>query len=43
MVVAGIYLLNRTSKRPLVEMAIGPIATIMVGILANLLVLIGLN
>lgn len=43
MIVAGIYLLNRTSKRPLVEMAIGPIATILVGIVANILVLVGLN
>ncbi|MEX0444693.1 YhfT family protein [Xenorhabdus sp. SGI246] len=43
MIVAGIYLLNRTSKRPLVEMAIGPIATIAVGILANVLYLAGIN
>ncbi|EQC00205.1 YhfT family protein [Photorhabdus temperata] len=43
MVVAGIYLLNRTSKRPLVEMAIGPIATIIVGILANIIHLIGIG
>ncbi|AYA41806.1 YhfT family protein [Xenorhabdus nematophila] len=43
MIVAGIYLLNRTSKRPLVEMAIGPIATIAVGILANLLFLLGIK
>ncbi|HBO21641.1 MULTISPECIES: YhfT family protein [unclassified Providencia] len=43
MVVAGIYLLNRTSKRPFVEMAIGPIATIIVGILANIIHLVGLS
>lgn len=43
MIVAGIYLLNRTSKRPLVEMAIGPIATIIVGIVANVLYFVGLN
>ncbi|MDR0217573.1 MAG: YhfT family protein [Enterobacteriaceae bacterium] len=43
MIVAGIYLLNRTSKRPLVEMAIGPIATIAVGILANVLYLAGIK
>ncbi|OKP03643.1 YhfT family protein [Xenorhabdus eapokensis] len=43
MIVAGVYLLNRTSKRPLVEMAIGPIATIIVGILANLLFLLGIK
>ncbi|MBE2896034.1 hypothetical protein HPC38_03990 [Pasteurellaceae bacterium HPA106] len=43
MIVAAIYLLNRTSKRPLVEMAIGPIATIVVGIVANILALVGLG
>ncbi|MDC9581033.1 YhfT family protein [Xenorhabdus sp. PR6a] len=43
MIVAGIYLLNRTSKRPLVKMAISPIATIMVGILANMLFLLGIK
>ncbi|MDE9437563.1 YhfT family protein [Xenorhabdus bovienii] len=43
MIVAGIYLLNRTSRRPLVEMAIGPIATIAVGILANVLYLLGIK
>lgn len=42
MIVAGVYLLNRTSKRPLVEMAIGPIATIGVGIIANVIHLLGL-
>lgn len=42
MIVAGIYLLNRTSRRPLVEMSIGPVATIAVGILANLLYFIGI-
>jgi hypothetical protein len=43
MVVAGLYLLNRTSKRPLVEMAIGPIATIVVGILANIIQIVGIG
>jgi hypothetical protein len=43
MVVAGLYLLNRTSKRPLVEMAIGPIATIIVGILANIIQMVGIG
>ncbi|VXC86223.1 conserved membrane hypothetical protein [Enterobacterales bacterium 8AC] len=43
MVVAGLYLLNRTSKRPLVEMAIGPIATIAVGILANIIQIVGIG
>ncbi|MGQ56251.1 hypothetical protein D9F14_23740, partial [Escherichia coli] len=40
--VAGIYLLNRTSRRPLVEMAIGPVATIAAGILANFFYFIGI-
>ena len=43
MIVAGIYLLNRTSKRPLVEMPIGPVATIIVGIVANILSIVGLS
>ena len=43
MIVAGIYLLNRTSKRPLVEMAIGPVATIIVGLVANILSIVGLS
>lgn len=42
MIVAGIYLLNRTAKRPLVEMAIGPVATIIVGIIANIIYLVKL-
>ncbi|EFB6343473.1 hypothetical protein CX923_004756, partial [Escherichia coli] len=42
LLVAGIYLLNRTSRRPLVEMAIGPVATIAAGILANFFYFIGI-
>ncbi|HDC4802787.1 TPA: YhfT family protein [Escherichia coli] len=42
MVVAGIYLLNRTSRKPLVDMSIGPVATIAVGILANIFYFIGI-
>ncbi|SKC81748.1 YhfT family protein [Maledivibacter halophilus] len=41
-VVAGLYLLNETAKRPLVKMAVGPIAAILVGIIVNILALIGL-
>lgn len=40
--VAGCYLLNKISKKPLVEMAIGPIAAISLGIVVNLLHLVGL-
>lgn len=41
-IVAGLYLLNEIAGRPVVSMAVGPIAAIIVGILANLLSLIGL-
>lgn len=40
--VIGVLLLNRQSKKPVVEMAIGPVACIAFGILLNLLLLIGL-
>jgi len=35
-------LLNETAKRPLVTMAVGPVATIIVGIIANILAVMGL-
>lgn len=35
--VSGVYLLNRTAKKPLVDMAVGPIATIAFGIILNIL------
>lgn len=38
----GFYLLNRIAKKPLVELAVGPIAVIFLGIIVNLLHLIGL-
>lgn len=41
-VVVGLYVLNKTSKKPIVEMAIGPVGAIGVGILINILSLIGL-
>lgn len=41
-IVAGLYLLNEIAGKPVVSMAVGPIAAIIVGILANLLSLIGL-
>ena len=42
MFVIGCGLLNRRSKKPIVEMAIGPVACILFGLLANVLLLIGL-
>lgn len=41
-IVIGIYVLNKTSKKPIVEMAIGPVGAIATGIIINLLYLIGL-
>ena len=41
-VVVGLYVLNKTSKKPIVEMAIGPVGAIIVGILINVLNKIGL-
>ena len=40
--VGGFYLLNRTSKKPIVDMAVGPVATILFGIILNVLYLFGL-
>jgi|SRR5690625_1190011 len=40
--IAGFYLLNEVAGRPIVRMAIGPIGAIAVGIIANILVLLGL-
>ncbi|MGL5041511.1 MAG: YhfT family protein [Culicoidibacterales bacterium] len=40
--VIGIYLLNRTAKKPLVDLAVGPVAAIALGILVNILYLLGL-
>jgi hypothetical protein len=41
-VVAGIYVLNQTAKKPIVSMAVGPVGAIFVGILVNILSLVGL-
>ena len=38
----GLYVLNKTSKKPIVDMAVGPVGAIGVGILINILYLIGL-
>ncbi|MFB1050698.1 YhfT family protein [Paraliobacillus sp. JSM ZJ581] len=40
--ILGFYLINRMAKKPLVELAVGPVAVIALGILANMLHLIGL-
>ncbi len=42
MFVIGCVLLNRRSKKPLVEMAIGPVACILFGLLVNILLVLGL-
>lgn len=41
-VVAGLYILNQTAKKPFVNMAVGPLGAIFVGILINVLYLAGL-
>ncbi|CAM3484286.1 hypothetical protein G7061_02365 [Erysipelothrix sp. HDW6B] len=40
--VIGFYLLNKQSKKPIVDLAVGPVAAIIFGILLNILLLIGL-
>ncbi len=40
--VIGVYLLNRKAKKPLVDMAVGPVAVIVFGVLLNVLHLINL-
>jgi hypothetical protein len=40
--IAGFYLLNEIAGRPIVRMAIGPVGAIAVGIIANILVLLGI-
>lgn len=40
--VAGVYVLNKTAKRPLVDMAVGPVAAIAFGIIINILSVVGL-
>ena len=41
-IVAGLYILNQTAKKPFVNMAVGPLGAIFVGILINVLYFIGL-
>ncbi len=40
--ITGIYLLNEAAGRPIVRMAVGPVGAIAVGIVGNILVLLGL-
>jgi hypothetical protein len=42
LVVGGLYLLNKTTKKPIVDMAVGPVGAILVGIFINILYLVGL-
>ena len=39
--VIGFYLLNKKSKKPIVDLAVGPVAAITFGILLNILMLLG--
>ncbi|UFU00248.1 YhfT family protein [Radiobacillus kanasensis] len=39
--IAGFYLLNEVAGRPIVRMAVGPVGAIAVGIIVNILVLLG--
>lgn len=41
-VVIGLYILNEIAGKPVVRMAVGPISAILVGILANILAVVGL-
>lgn len=41
-IVIGIYVINKTSKKPIVDMAVGPVGAIFVGILINVLYIFGL-
>lgn len=40
--IAGFYLLNEAAGRPIVRMAVGPVGAIVVGIIANILVALGI-
>lgn len=40
--VIGFYHLNKKSKKPIVDMAVGPVAAILFGILLNILMLLGI-
>lgn len=40
--VGGFYLMNKTFKKPMVDMAVGPVAAILFGVLVNVFALVGL-
>lgn len=40
--VIGAYLLNKESKKPLVDLAVGPVAAIAFGVIINILIVVGL-
>ncbi len=40
--IIGFYMLNRTSKKPIVDLAVGPVSVILLGILVNVLSLLNL-
>lgn len=40
--VIGFYLLNKKAKKPIVDLAVGPVAAIAFGIILNLLILVGI-
>jgi hypothetical protein len=40
--ILGVYLINKKAKKPLVDMAVGPVAVIALGVILNILHLIGL-
>ncbi|MDR2772363.1 MAG: YhfT family protein [Elusimicrobiota bacterium] len=42
MFIIACYLLNKQSKKPIVDIAVGPVAAILFGIVVNILVIIGL-
>jgi hypothetical protein len=41
-IVIGLYSLNKLSKKPIVDMAVGPVGAIFVGVLINILYMVGL-
>lgn len=41
-IVIGLYTLNKISKKPIVDMAVGPVGAIFVGVLINILYVLGL-
>lgn len=42
MTIIGAYIINKTSKKPIVDIAVGPVVAIIFGVVLNILLLIGL-